>query len=239
MATYNGVKHIKEQLDSILNQDLSAFPNAELEIIISDDGSTDGTLNIIKGYTDPRITIIRHTQERKHHYHTALYAATENFGYAMTHATGDYIFLSDQDDIWYPNKISESLHVLTEKGGVVATAFDLINEKGITTGEVKYKYEPFWQLKKHHTAYGFSIGIERSELRYMLPIPSQIPQHDVFIHHMAQWRKRLFFINKKLAAHRWTEKNNTSNSANSIPLSIKLYSKFCMFAIVIYRNLVK
>ena len=41
MATYNGGKHIKEQLDSILCQDLSAYPDAEMEIIISDDGSTD------------------------------------------------------------------------------------------------------------------------------------------------------------------------------------------------------
>lgn len=235
MATYNGGKHIKEQLDSILNQDLSAFPDTELEIIVSDDGSTDNTTDIILSYNDIRIILVSHKQEKKHHYYNNLYAATANFINALSAATGDYIFFSDQDDIWYPEKISETLQVLIKKGGVAATAFDIIDDEGMNIGEVIYKEEPFWKLKKHHSTYGFSMGMSRDELKYILPMPSHIPQHDTFIHHIAQRRNKLFFIDKKCAAHRWTEKENTSNTANNVPAYIKLLTKLYMYAMVIYR----
>ena len=234
MATYNGGKHIKEQLDSILNQDLSAFPDTELEIIVSDDGSTDDTLNIIEGYNDNRIKLLHHKQNKKHHYHTALYAATANFGYAMSLATGDYIFLSDQDDVWYPNKISNTLQVLIDKGGVVATAFDLISEQtGQIIGDVNYTLGSFWHPTRGFI-YGFSCGIAREELKYILPMPD-VPQHDIFIHLLAQKRNKLHVINNKCAAHRWGGKN-TSNSANKVPILIKILSRLKIYAIVIYRN---
>ena len=235
MATYNGGKHIKEQLDSILNQDLSAYPDAEMEIIISDDGSTDNTLDIIQSYNDDRIRLIYHKHERKHRYYNNLYAATENFINALSEAIGNYIFFSDQDDIWYKNKISETLNVLTQKEGVCATAFDIIDDNKRNIGEVVYQYESFWKLKKHHSVYGFSLGLTRSELKYIIPFPSSIPQHDTFIHHIAQRRNRLYFIDKKCAAHRWTEKDNTSNSANTVPTYIKFLTKIRMYAIVIWR----
>lgn len=239
MATYNGAKHIKEQIDSILNQDLSAFPNAELELIISDDGSTDDTLNIINSYQDKRIKVLHHKQEKKHRFYNKLYAATANFIKALSMATGKYLFFSDQDDVWYPKKISETLHVLIKNGGVVATAFDIIDDENKNIGEVIYREEPFWKPKKHHSTYGFSMGISREELKYILPMPSFIPQHDTFIHHIAQRRKKLFFIDKKCAAHRWTEKENTSNTASDIPAYIKLLIKLYMYTIVIYRCYVR
>lgn len=239
MATYNGGKHIKEQLDSILNQDLSAFPDAVLEIIISDDGSTDDTLNIINSYQDDRIKVLHHKQGKNHRFYNNLYAATANFINALSVATGEYLFFSDQDDVWYPKKISETLQVLMKNGGVAATAFDIIDDEDKNIGEVIYQEEPFWKLKKHHSTYGFSMGISREELKYILPMPSLIPQHDTFIHHIAQRRKKLFFINKKCAAHRWTEKENTSNTANNVPAYIKLLTKLYMYATVIYRCLTR
>ena len=235
MATYNGGKHIKEQLDSILCQDLSAYPDAEMEIIISDDGSTDETVSIIKQYADKRIKVIQHTPERNHRYYRNLYAATANFIHALSETTGEYIFFSDQDDIWYKDKISETLNVLTKKEGVCATAFDIIDDEGRNTGEVVYQHESFWKLKKNHSVYGFSLGMTRSELKYLLPFPGSIPQHDTFIHHLAQRCNRLYFIDKKCAAHRWTETNNTSNSANNVPAHVKLFTKFRMYAIVLWR----
>lgn len=64
MATYNRAKYLQEQIDSILNQDLSAYPNAELEIIVSDDMSTDNTIKILEDYHDERIKIFLHTNKR-------------------------------------------------------------------------------------------------------------------------------------------------------------------------------
>ena len=57
MATYNGAKYIKEQMDSILSQRFKENDNVELEIIVSDDGSTDDTISILESYHDSRIKI--------------------------------------------------------------------------------------------------------------------------------------------------------------------------------------
>lgn len=94
MATYNGEKYIKEQIDSILKQ-----LGSDDELVISDDGSSDGTIDIILGYHDPRI----------HLYKGSFHSPAFNFENALKNATGDFIFLSDQDDIWYDNKVPEIL----------------------------------------------------------------------------------------------------------------------------------
>ena len=55
MSTYNGGKYIREQVDSILNQEFKENPNVELELVVSDDGSTDDTIQILEAYHDPRM----------------------------------------------------------------------------------------------------------------------------------------------------------------------------------------
>ena len=96
MATYNGEKYIKEQLDSILKQ-----LNNNDEIIISDDGSTDNTINIINSYNDKRIRIIEGPHK----------SVKQNFANAISNCKGKYIFLSDQDDIWLDYKVDTVLKV--------------------------------------------------------------------------------------------------------------------------------
>ena len=91
IATYNGSKYIKEQIDSILPQ----LDECD-EIIVSDDSSTDNTLSILKSYHDRRIIIFTNQK-----FNSPIY----NFENALKHAKGDIIFLSDQDDIWEFNKV--------------------------------------------------------------------------------------------------------------------------------------
>ena len=91
IATYNGERFIREQIDSILRQ-----LSSDDEIIVSDDGSTDDTISIINSIDDKRIRIIE--GPRKH-------SPTHNFECAMKEAKGYYIFLADQDDVWKPNKV--------------------------------------------------------------------------------------------------------------------------------------
>lgn len=57
MATYNGAKYIREQVDSILNQEFTENKDVEMELVVSDDGSTDDTLKILESYGDSRIKI--------------------------------------------------------------------------------------------------------------------------------------------------------------------------------------
>ena len=98
MATFNGAPYLREQLDSILSQ---LHPADEL--IISDDHSTDDTRAIIESYRDARIRLIVNPGKRGH---------VRNFAHAMAHATGDFIALSDQDDIWVENRLERMLDQL-------------------------------------------------------------------------------------------------------------------------------
>ena len=98
MATYNGEKYIREQMDSILQQ----LGEGD-ELIISDDLSSDKTVEIIKSYKDKRIKLYIHGDN---------HGFVRNFENALVHADGDIIFLSDQDDIWMPDKVKVTIAAL-------------------------------------------------------------------------------------------------------------------------------
>ena len=89
MCTYNGEKYLREQMDSILAQ---TYPIHD--IIVSDDCSTDGTMNILQEYATkfPFIKVHRNTRNK---------GCNQNFHDIIE----DYIAISDQDDIWFPKKI--------------------------------------------------------------------------------------------------------------------------------------
>jgi len=93
LCTYNGASFIKQQLDSITNQ---SYTN--LEIIICDDASSDKTIKIIEDCraNDPRIKFFRNDRNIGYN---------KNFEKAFTLCTGEYIAISDQDDVWEKNKI--------------------------------------------------------------------------------------------------------------------------------------
>ena len=91
MATYNGEKYIREQLDSILVQ-----LSKEDEVVISDDSSTDRTVAIIKEFRDDRIVLFENQKFR---------SPVFNFQNSLNHAKNDIIILSDQDDIWKSDKV--------------------------------------------------------------------------------------------------------------------------------------
>lgn len=105
IATYNGSRFIQEQLDSIINQ--TVLPD---EIVISDDGSTDSTIDIIKSFFRQHSNLPIHcllvVNKPAHH------GVLGNFQNAVNHSSGDYVFFCDQDDIWLPNKIERLVEVL-------------------------------------------------------------------------------------------------------------------------------
>lgn len=97
MATYNGEKYLREQLDSILAQ---TYPIHEL--IIQDDCSTDYTPQICREYEAKYPCV--HFYENDHNL-----GFNENFKSASMRATGDYVALSDQDDVWFNDKIEKQV----------------------------------------------------------------------------------------------------------------------------------
>lgn len=100
MCTYNGALYLRQQLDTIINQ---TYPIHEL--IVQDDQSTDDTMAILEEYAAryPFMQIHRKRQRK---------GINDNFFTAMTYATGDYIALSDQDDVWESTKIEEQINAI-------------------------------------------------------------------------------------------------------------------------------
>ena len=99
VASYNGEKYIREQMDSIL-KNLSK----EDEIVVSDDGSTDGTWEILKEYQtgDIPVKIIKGPGR----------GIKQNINEALMHCRGTYIFLADQDDVWTEHKVETVMKYL-------------------------------------------------------------------------------------------------------------------------------
>ena len=92
MATYNGERFLREQLDSLYNQTVEPY-----EVVISDDCSKDSTLKIAQEYQNRlNIKILSHTKNQ---------GVNKNFEFAIRACAGDYIMICDQDDIWLPEKV--------------------------------------------------------------------------------------------------------------------------------------
>jgi len=104
LASYNGEKYIKEQMDSLLEQTKQNF-----KLYICDDKSTDNTYNIVKEYASRYPEKIFVSQNEKN-----LGGAKNNFIKMMTEHKDDYVMLCDQDDIWLPDKIEKSLLKIKE-----------------------------------------------------------------------------------------------------------------------------
>ena len=105
MATYNGKDYLYEQLDSIRDQSMKAD-----EVLFFDDGSTDGTVDMVNAYI-----LKNHLSDTWHmtvNAHNLGYA--DNFHKAMMAASGEYIFFCDQDDIWMPDKIFKTVKIMDQ-----------------------------------------------------------------------------------------------------------------------------
>lgn len=102
IATYNGALYLAEQLDSICSQTVHVD-----EIVICDDQSTDDTVDVIKQYMK------EHEQQKIRFYENEVNLGyAENFNKALNLAEGEYIFFSDQDDIWNEKKIQIMLETM-------------------------------------------------------------------------------------------------------------------------------
>lgn len=201
MATYNGEKYIKEQIDSILNQ-----LKEDDEIVISDDGSKDNTISIIKAYKDSRIKLV----EGPHN------GVKQNFANAISRCKGDYIFLSDQDDIWTKNKVEEVLKAFKDtKVTCVVHDCDVINgENNKVLIESFFKYRGsksgIFNNIFRNKYLGCCMAFTNEMKKFILPIPNDIEMHDQWIGIICEKHGKACFLQKKLFHYRRHGDNTSS-----------------------------
>lgn len=173
IATYNGQKYISQQIGSILPQ----LGECD-EIVISDDNSTDDTIKNLSSLNDGRIKIF---------VNTGTHGVTGNFENAIKHASGEYIFLSDQDDVWLPNKTEIFMRAFRSGADVVLSdCYFTDSELNIAKGQTKFEsygvHTDFLRTLIRCDWQGSCMAF-RSKLRtYFLPIPkSKYILHDIWI----------------------------------------------------------
>jgi len=219
MATYNGEKYIEEQVKSILPQLAQ-----EDELIVSDDGSTDDTIKILENFGDRRIKIFNHSRNLNNKH--LFYPSTKNFENALSKAKGDYIFLSDQDDIWMPDKVQITLPFLKENDNLVVSDAWIMNEN-LEEQEKLSKYMPY---KKGYfrnlfkcTTQGCRIAFTKNIKDFCLPFPNGVIIHDFWIRQLVELKFKVSYIPEPLIFYR-QHSNNLSKivkSENSLFFMIK------------------
>lgn len=192
MATYNGAKYIRKQVDSILPQ-----LGDDDELIISDDGSTDETLSVLKDINDYRIKVVLNS--------SGTHGVVPNFENALRHAKGDVIFFSDQDDIWAEKKVEVMMKALQNVDLVVHDA--LIMDKDGNVSDVNYfsirpPHKGYWSNLYRNCFMGSCMAFRASLLPKVLPFPRHVLWHDMWIGLVASREGRVKFINDKLLYYR-------------------------------------
>lgn len=172
MATYNGAKFLREQLDSFSAQ--TRLPD---ELVVCDDGSKDATLAILDAFaaTAPfAVRVIRNPENL---------GFMRNFEKAISLCEGDIIFVSDQDDVWFPEKLATVEQVYRDNPKVQATINDMI----ITDGELNHSNKTLLGnfrvtgSSDNRLIAGCASTIRRDLLPIVIPIPEIFIGHDAWI----------------------------------------------------------
>lgn len=143
MATYNGEKYIKEQIESLLNQ---TYINWSL--LIRDDGSSDGTVKIIEDYEKKYSEKIKILKDNK-----GSLRAKDNFLELLRNSKEDYIMFCDQDDVWLPNKIEITLKKMLEiEDGptLIHTDLKVVDKSLNTIADSFWKFQNLNPNRKTH-----------------------------------------------------------------------------------------
>lgn len=216
LATYNGEKYIRPQLDSILKQTHSNF-----RLLVSDDSSSDSTREILKEYAKNDKRIILFFQEKN-------LGVIKNFEFLLKKVENNYYMFSDQDDIWKENKIEKSLkHIIDTKSDLVYSDLEVVDEnlnviyssywklKGIYN-KIK-RYNNFESLYLNNFVTGCTIISKKELIEKVLPLPntSKYVLHDYWISLIISQSGKISYIDAPLIKYRQHKNNKIGSKKRS------------------------
>lgn len=219
IATYNGEKYIKKQLDSILPQ-LSDND----EIIVSDDGSTDRTLEIVKSVSRD-IKILHHKQQKESF---ILDYSTHNFEFALKQARGEYIFLCDQDDVWLPGKVEKMVADL-KRGNLISICDCKVCTEDLEVYQVSFFKENGTKLNLYNLItrfrmLGCCMAVRKELLEIAFPFPKTKVGHDVWLVLLAQYFGKAHMIAEPLHLYRrHTDTVTCAGNKSKYPVWFRIY----------------
>ncbi len=215
MATYNGEKYLREQLDSILAQTVQDF-----ELIVCDDCSTDLTMQILNEYAerDSRIKVFENEENL---------GFKKNFEKVIGLCSGNYIALSDQDDIWLP----EHLEVLYKNIGEKSTSWGnslLIDSNGNCAGKklsegVSFNifydnYNILYRLLFISAPFQGASSLYTKELiESSIPIPNGVNYHDAWLDVSAVFQNGIACTFEPITKYRMHGDNASGQHYSSAP----------------------
>ncbi len=210
LSTYNGEKYLTIQLESILKQDYSNW-----KLIIRDDGSKDGTLSIIREYAEkhPGKILLIKDEEGNMGY-------SASFSKLLRHSSADYIMYCDQDDYWYPEKISTMMAaMIVEEITLPVKAHLLFSDVQMVDSEMKVTEQSFLRRTNYSAKKGMQIFFlknyvpgcnmlfNRRLIEQALHTENSIKLHDHWLLLVCSSVGKISCINKPLMQYRMHDNN--------------------------------
>ena len=201
LCTYNGEQFLKEQLDSLTGQ---TYPN--LEIIVVDDCSTDGTKELLMPFASQHDNIKLYFNEHNLGYN-------KNFGKAICLANGEYLAICDQDDIWFPEKIQRLIGAIGDNWAVFSNS-EYVTEQLKPMGRKLISNNILMDSYKSILMENFFTGhtslLSRKSMQNILPIP-ELGFYDWWIGFVCLYRKKLIFHDEVLTYYRVHQESVTQS----------------------------
>lgn len=209
VATYNGAKYIREQLESIVSQ-----LRVGDEVIITDDGSCDATLDIARAVQVDGVEIKIIIGPKR--------GVIMNFENGIRYASNEIIFLADQDDVWCNKKVSTIVN-LFERDPELSC---ILHDVAIVDHDLNLINKSFFQFRCsrpgivrnyiRNSFMGSAMAFRTEMTEYFLPIPSDIAMHDQWIGLICSIFGKTLFLSDQLGFYRRHENNVSSLDHGSI-----------------------
>ena len=206
LATYNGERFLRCQLDSVYSQ-----THKNLEVVVCDDGSSDGTIDILKNYKKNHgLRLLRNEKN---------VGFVQNFAKAVSLCRGEFIALCDQDDIWFPEKIEILLSEIGNHSLICSDA-ELVDESGniisrsLLGGSGHYAETDdqfrFFVFRNYVT--GCTAMFRRDVADRGLPVPKGAMYHDWWFATVASTMDGVKCLDMVLTRYRQHSANDTGAS---------------------------